>query len=196
MRPIPTIYIFGDDPVVAASIEQILASRFTTTRVVRALMPFGDSIPVSTVLTWARTAFRPFIEKGSLIVGLGLGGLIACALQEKEPDLDLSVIAVNAPLWDGTDGEDAVELAWNTGPSGGSMRIAIYSSLYGPYRYRAMNIWQSYADEAFDLPWLQHGIDLAKHAVCYLIATYLRDGSIRDEVTTVFPSQKTEDSAH
>jgi pimeloyl-ACP methyl ester carboxylesterase len=187
-----TIYVFSDNEALAADITAILTSRYPTIRIVAPVMPFGPGVPVSAVLAWARTTFRPLVEKNSLIIGFGLGGLVACALQEQEPDLNVSVFAVNAPVWDGTDGPGAVELAWDCGgPEAATMRIALYSSAYEP-----LANWQAWADEAYDVPWLQHGADLAKHAIVYMIAAFLRDGSIKQEIATLFPDPKTEDSAH
>ena len=41
----------------------------------------------------------PLLPPHTLLVGFGLGGLVACVMQERFPHLSLPVFAVNSPAW-------------------------------------------------------------------------------------------------
>src|SRR5208337_1384118 len=54
-------------------------------------------------------ALMPMFQPNSLVVGIGLGGLYAIAMQEQFPSINLSVFAVNPPPK-----QDELEYEWTT----------------------------------------------------------------------------------
>ncbi len=90
---------------------------------------------------------RTPIPEGSLLIGVGLGGLVAARLQELGRQ-DLQVIAICSPTW-----ADEVTLE-----SGAERRLAFYSSqdpIIGP---RIAN-WPKLASFSQDLVWLDQETD-------------------------------------
>lgn len=125
----------------------------------------------------SRTFRKTGILPESLLVGFGLGGLVAAKLQELEPDLNLSVLAINAPTSDGS-----VSLKRTR------QRTAMYSSKYPPLHGCAN--WGEYTegfDSNFDVEWLRHGYGLKKYTLGYLISKVVRGKDLYFEVKTIFP---------
>jgi pimeloyl-ACP methyl ester carboxylesterase len=89
------------------------------------------------------------IARGTVIIGVSLGGLLAAKLQERCRE-DLRVICLNSPTW-----ADAVRLERRM-----PERIAFYSSDDNVIAGRTEH-WPRLAT-AFDLPWLTH--DTSAHA--------------------------------
>jgi hypothetical protein len=121
---------------------------------------------------WLSSSLLPVVPSNSVIFGIGLGGLLAAKLQEDYPAKRLSVVAVNAPCF-----EASINLN-NTVPN----RIAIYSSAYTPISGR--NDWGRYAGQAYDVPWLQHGIKYTKYGLAYLLTAYMQIENLAIEVAS------------
>lgn len=126
---------------------------------------------------WLAGKYLPQIRPKSLLVGVGLSGLLVARLQERLPELGLSVIAVNAPTED-------EEIAVESKPAG---RIAAYSSQYRPILGRCD--WTPLA-EAADVLWLQHGAYLHKYALRNAIVTHLKGGNTVEYLNGVLPTRE------
>ena len=133
--------------------------------------PYGEGGP--SVLEWLRSRFLPGVLNSSVIFGFGLGGLLAAKLQEEFPAKRLSVVAINAPCI-----EEGISLAGSVV----SNRVAIYSSGYTPIAGRCE--WGQYTAQAYDLPWLQHGIKNAKYGLAYLLTSYMQVECLAVEVAS------------
>ncbi len=130
---------------------------------------FVESSPASVSYKWLRTYFLPDTLLHSVIFGFGLGGLLAAKLQEEFPARDISVVAINAPI---SECEFTLE-------GKGKNRVALYSSLY-------VNAdWSKHAAQAYDVPWLQHGLTNTKYGLAYLMMAYMQHESIADEVSAL-----------
>jgi len=99
------------------------------------------------------------VPEGSLVVGLGLGGLAAAMMQEtKRPDLD--VVCVSSPTSHG-----AIKLERRM-----QRRVALYSSQDPAIAGRVEN-WPNLA-EAHDMPYLMHGAHLHPYMLRKLILAH------------------------
>lgn len=123
---------------------------------------------------WLRKYFLPELLPDSIVFGIGLGGLLVARLQEDFPAKNLSVVAVNSPLTEG-------QVAVSDRPSIG--RVALYSQLYTPILNQGQ-AWPLYASQAYDLPWLVHGIKNAKYGLAYLMTAYMQKEDISAEIAT------------
>lgn len=121
---------------------------------------------------WLNSYLLPEVPPNSVIFGIGLGGLLAAKLQEDFPAKRLSVVAVNAPCSEGSIGLN------NTVPN----RIAIYSSAYTPIAGRCD--WSRYAGQAYDVPWLPHGIKNTKYGLAHLLTAYMQIENLAFEVAS------------
>jgi hypothetical protein len=119
---------------------------------------------------WVRSNFLPQTLPNSVVVGIGLGGLLAARLQEEFAYRGLSVIAVNAPLFEGP---IAIQ-------SKVQNRVAIYSSLYAPISDRCG--WLPYTGQAYDAPWFRNGIKNVKFGLASLIRGYLQNEDIHEDL--------------
>lgn len=139
----------------------------------RPLLPHTNpGVRAEASLEWMDN-FTPFLPPGVLLVGIGLGGLLAAKLQEMHPELNLSVFAIAAPT-----SADFVQLEKKT-----DQRVALYSTAAGTDGAN----WPEFTDQAFDVPWLVHDIGPAKYSVAYLLACYMRGWNIDKQVRTLFP---------
>jgi hypothetical protein len=131
---------------------------------------------------WASNLL-PLLMPNTLLVGIGRAGTAACWLQEHFPDLNLSVMAVNAPTEFGTKSDFTVERSHKN-------RVALFSSSYAPIKGYTEN-WSWMAENSFDVGWLQHGIlsesgaNLCKYSVLYFITAYLMLPDIREKCSRV-----------
>ncbi len=112
---------------------------------------------------------QPFLVPNSLLVGIGRAGLAASYLQERFPELNLSVLAINAPT-------SAQDFTLSKKPDN---RVALYSSRYEPIQGKCEN-WTDLSTISFDVSWLQHGIlsesggNLCKHSAAFLVIAYMK----------------------
>jgi hypothetical protein len=189
------IHIFHDrgDKESANELERLLQQRYPEVPVFKPALCYNMATSLADVLRWTRNHYDPVIRPQSLLVGIGTGGLIACAYQEAEFDKDVSVVAINSPLHDSIEGPcpccgaPTLELSENTGPQSAT-RIALYSDLYKPFKHFAPLPWSAWADEAYNVSWLQHGVQEAKYACAYLISCYMQRGTIKDDILVASPN--------
>jgi len=129
--------------------------------------------------TWG-TSVRPVLTENALIIGIGEAGSAAALLQERFPELNLSVIVINS----------ATEFQ-QTKLQKTANRIALYSSDYPSIKNRCED-WPLLSDNSFDVKWLQYGIlseggNLCKYSTTLLIVAYLKGP---DVVETFSPAIK------
>lgn len=118
------------------------------------------------------SSLLPVVPSNSVIFGIGLGGLLAAKLQEDFPAKRLSVVAINAPCSEGSISLGSLV----------SNRVAIYSSAYPPIAGRCD--WGRCAGQAYDVPWLQHGIKNTKYGLAYLLTAYMQIENLAYEVAS------------
>jgi pimeloyl-ACP methyl ester carboxylesterase len=153
-------------------LQELLERNYKKISYNRPLLPHSNPhIRAERSLEWMDN-FTPFLPRGILLVGIGLGGLLAAKIQEMHPELDLSVFAVCAPTE-----LDFVKLEKKV-----DKRAALYSSVM-----RECRNWPEFSSQAFDVPWLAFNPNPVKHSVAYLLACYLRGWNIEKQVRTLFP---------
>jgi hypothetical protein len=133
---------------------------------------FKDDASALESYRWLQSYFLPDALSNSVIFGVGLGGLLAAKLQEDYPWRGFSVVAIDSPVLDG-----AISLG-----SLVSNRIAMYSSDYTPISGRCE--WVRYAGQAYNVPWLQHGIKNTKYGLAYLLTAYMQVENLAVEVAS------------
>jgi hypothetical protein len=149
--PIPAVYLIngkGDSlggP--EKKLQAVLEEHWPGLNFIRADLPFYD--PRSPADVAVKELLRIEIPEGSLLVGLGLGGLVAAKLQELGRQ-DLQVIAISSPTW-----ADKVTLE-----SRAERRLAFYSSQDPIIGSRIAN-WPQLATFSQDLDWLDQ--ETGKH---------------------------------
>jgi len=159
-REIPAIYLLhgkgGSPKGTVRLIEERLRDLLPGRRFVRVAQPHGDP----TVAAEASVEFLSGrgIERGALLVGVSLGGLVAARLQETGRS-DLRVLTISSPTW--ADGVRLDERPAN--------RIALYSSQDDVIAERVAE-WPTLAALALDFPWLSHQTDLYLEPLGELIA--------------------------
>ena len=136
-----------------------------------------------------------FIKDDALIVGFGVGGTVAMALQKALPALRLSTFIVNAPTEAGKikiepDKKAPAEQALSDAPVFRIDRCAVYSSAYTPIRGKCY--WKSIMTMAYDVPWLKDGMD-AYYPLAYLISRYSTGSDMDQEVNMIFTGYQQED---
>jgi hypothetical protein len=113
-------------------------------------------------------AQRNHYPSGTIVIGFGLGGLLAAKLQETQ---DLTVIAISAPTQDGG-------IRLNTKVSG---RLAVYSS--HDERIMPFTNWPDFTADAFECtPLMFHDIDDNRYKLALIIRQYLQGGNYREEL--------------
>jgi predicted esterase YcpF (UPF0227 family) len=160
--PIPAVYLLhgkGGSPSGSVSqFEAVLRQHWPELQFYRPLLPHNDpAAPAERSVEFLRGLAIP---KGSLLIGLSLGGLVAAALQEQARP-DLQVICINSPAW--ADGVRLKQRAEN--------RVAIFSSRDHVIAGRTAE-WPSLA-EAYDFAWLTHETDPHLKYLVRLIDWYL-----------------------
>ena len=124
MFPIPAVYLIhgkGDSTNAPVNkLQAVLEQHWPGLNFIRPDLPFHD--PRSPADVAVKELLRIEIPEGSLLVGLGLGGLVAARLQELGRQ-DLQVIAIGSPTW-------ADEVALESGQRGDlrSIRLMTRSS--------------------------------------------------------------------
>jgi pimeloyl-ACP methyl ester carboxylesterase len=112
------------------------------------------------------------IAKGTVVIGVSLGGLLAAKLQEQGHE-DLRIVCLNSPTW-----ADAVRLERRM-----PERIAFYSS-DDPVIAGRTQYWPRLAT-AYDLPWLTHDTSAHARELTPLIVAYLEGRSIPQAIEQV-----------
>jgi len=140
--------------------------------------PYVPDIPAAEALAFVTQNYASKLRKGSLLVGLERGGLLACCLQRSFPALSLSVFAVNSPTREG----DIITMPAVGNPAN---RAALFSSAYKPIRGRCD--WD-FTAESLDVGWLREGLADAVYPVSYLISAYMRGSDMKKEVSLLFPA--------
>lgn len=114
--------------------------------------------------------FTPFVAENSLLIGVYTGGFLAAKFQELHPALKLHVIAIAAPTKvDGMELDGYVE-----------NRVAFCQGCHD---------WKELTPESYDVPWLTHDINQAKHRLAYLISCYMLGKNLKKHVDQMFPSE-------
>src|SRR5690349_12998248 len=95
-----TIYLLhgkgGSPSGSVLQLEQELLPALPDVEFERMLMPHADpAVPAEESVEYLREA-KP--QKGALIIGISLGGLVAAKLQEESRE-DLDVICISSPVW-------------------------------------------------------------------------------------------------
>lgn len=161
----------GEMPTGAvAQLEDILKRLYPDVQFAR---PFIPDIPTDEAFALVKR-FLPAIRPGSLLIGLGRGGLLAARLQREFPALNFHVFDINAPTMDGS---LSAGLFRN--------RCVVYSSLYEPIANRCG--WGSLAPLAFDLDWLRTGKNHF-YPISYLISGYMQGNDMIKAVSVLFPT--------
>jgi hypothetical protein len=113
-------------------------------------------------------AQRNHFPSGTVVIGFGLGGLLAAKLQETQ---DLTVIAIASPTqWDG------VRLKTMS-----RHRLAIYSS--HDEHIMPFTNWADFTDEAFECtPLMFHDIDDNRYKLARIVKEYLQGGNFKTEL--------------
>ncbi len=102
----------------------------------------------------------------SLLIGIGLGGVVAAKLQE-DGRTDLTVVCISSPTRaDGVHLRDPM-----------ANRIALYSSADPVIAGRTVN-WTRLASAAYDLPWLTHDTDKHVDRLAPALACFLNEGRV------------------
>jgi hypothetical protein len=122
------------------------------------MLPQDDSLFLN-MLSKADLAETWLVPEGALVVGVGVGGLVAAMVQEtKRPDLD--VVCVSSPTSHGV-----IKLERKM-----ERRVALYSSEDPAIAGRVEN-WPNLA-EAHDTPYLMHGAHLHPYILRKLILAH------------------------
>ena len=149
MFPIPAVYLIrGKDESPGGPVKKlqaVLEQHWPGLTFIRPDTPFYDTKRPAEVAV--KELLRMAMPQGSLLVGVGLGGLVAARLQELGRE-DLQVIAVSSPTW-----EDEVILRRCA-----ERRLAFYSSQDRIIRSRVAN-WSQLASFSQDLDWLDPETD-------------------------------------
>jgi pimeloyl-ACP methyl ester carboxylesterase len=169
----------GSPDGTVAKLEKILRDGYPNVKMSRPLLPHHDIlVPAENSLAWLDERFLPFIIPGALLVGVSMGGLLAAKLQELHPQANFSVFAVVAPT-----SLDKVHLEKKM-PN----RVALYSSSADEVIRGRCENWPELTDQAFDVPWLAHDVDIAKYRVAFLLSCYLKGLDMQQEINDLFPS--------
>ena len=159
-------------------LEQIVRQTFPHVRVLELFLP-PYRVYEKQVELWASNLL-PLLMPNTLLIGVGRAGTAACWLQEHFSDLNLSVMAVNAPT---EEPDFTVERRCDN-------RVALFSGSYIPIKGYTEN-WSWMAEISFDVGWLQHGIvsesgaNLCKYSVLAFITAYLKEPDIKESCSRV-----------
>lgn len=164
----------GSPDGVALRIQAILEEDHYDVRFDRPCLPYRDeNIGVGPSLDWLLLEFRKTLLDNSLLIGFGLGGLLAARLQEYSPNLNLTVMGLLSP----TREESVAVQEYN------EQRLILNNSRF------IRDNWKPYSRLAFDLPWLIPDINQNRLTLGYLISSYMDNSDIEKEITTLFPDQ-------
>ena len=180
MFPIPAVYLIRekgestDRPV--KKLQAVLEQHWPGLTFVHPDIPFDDSTRHAGVAV--KQVLRTPIPKGSLLVGLGLGGLVAARMQELGRQ-DLQVIAISSPTW-----ADEVTLE-----SWAERRLAFYSSQDPIVGSRIAN-WPQIARFSQDLDWLDQESDKHLKYIARVFDWYV-EGTLPERIHSIRESAAT-----
>jgi pimeloyl-ACP methyl ester carboxylesterase len=161
--PIPAVYLIhgkGESSEgTVKKLQAVLEQHWPGLNFVRPDIPYFD--PKRPADVAVKELLRMPMPQGSLLVGVGLGGLVAARLQELGRQ-DLQVIAISSPTW-----ADEVTLE-----SWAERRLAFYSSQDPIIGSRIAN-WPELASFSQDLDWLDQETDQHLRYVARLFDWYL-----------------------
>jgi hypothetical protein len=166
----------------ADKVEELVKSSFPHVRFLRLWLP-PFRVSEKQVELWA-SYLLPLLMSNSLLIGIGRAGTAACWLQEHFVDLNLSIMAVNAPT------EFGIKSGDFKADRRHANRVALFSKDYLPIKGYTEN-WSWMAEISFDVGWLQHGIvsesggNLCKYSVLAFITAYLKESDIRESCSRV-----------
>lgn len=163
-----------------ASLLSVVRGAFPEIKYSTPYLPPGMS--TQDALDFLTDNYMRMVNRDSLLVGFGRGGLLACAIQQKVPVLRLSAFAVNAPV---REGNIAAEMNQNF-----YSRIAVYNSTYPPIKGNCD--WTAHASMAYDVPWLAK--EPAYYPLAYLISAYGRTADMEHEIKMIFPAYQNPDT--
>jgi hypothetical protein len=113
-------------------------------------------------------SMRNHFPSGTIVIGFGLGGLLAAKLQETQ---DLTVIAIAAPTQC-----DGIKLKTKE-----RHRLAVYSS--HDEQIMPFTNWPNFTVDAFECtPLMFHDIDDNRYKLALVIREYLRGGNYKSEL--------------
>lgn len=132
---------------------------------IRPRMRYSEEFNVAaTICDWAQNR----IPAGSMIIGLGIGGTLACALQDYTPNL--TVFAINSPT--------AIQ-GYEVHPSGHpGRRVTLYNQ-ENPVLMGHQD-WEGRCDEHHHLPFLDHEAEDQFPLLATLIGLNLRGHNIQE----------------
>jgi hypothetical protein len=140
-----------------------------------------DTVAASVSYEWLQ-GYAETMEKDSLVIGVGLGGLLAAKLQQERPDLALTVFAISSPTKDDTFG-----LIPYKEPN----LYALYSS-FDP-SIESSNNWTPFTDNNFDVMWMRSpDLGKKKYSIARIISAFLSDSNVREAVENIFSSDLSE----
>ena len=151
MFPIPAVYLIHtkdeatDGPV--KKLQSLLEQHWPGLDFTRRDIPFHDLKRPADVAV--KELLRIPMPQSSLLVGLGLGGLVAARLQELGRQ-DLQVLAISSPTW----ADEVILESW------AERRLAFYSSQDPIIGSRIAN-WPQLASYSQDMDWLDQ--ETGKH---------------------------------
>src|SRR5271154_6832586 len=92
----PMVYFLYDgvNGKETTAVQSIVRAAFPYVHFMEPWVP--PSLTKKEIEPWV-TALRPFLLQNALLVGIGRAGLAAAYLQQEFPDLNLHVLAINAP---------------------------------------------------------------------------------------------------
>jgi hypothetical protein len=163
------IHIFhdrGQDPEDLQQFALLLERSLPQTSYDLPILPHFNT-GVKTEDSFRLIAQRNHFHSGTIIIGIGLGGLLAAKLQEIQ---DLTVIAIAAPTqWDG------VKLRTKN-----RNRLAVYSS--HDENIMPFTNWLDYTDDAFECsPLMFHDISDNRYKLALVVKQYLQGGDYKNE---------------
>lgn len=184
-------FLHGKGELPDGSVARLEAILAPTHKEVTFATPLIPDLPAEQAFTQFMEQYAARIKPESLLVGLGRGGTIACAIQSARPALRLSVFAVNSPTQE--DQLRVVPFQFPLVTEGAIIqlrqlypaRVALYSSAYEPIRGRCN--WVPRLAWRFNVPWLSQEMDTS-YRVSYLIAAYMRGLDMPKEVAMLSPA--------
>lgn len=161
--PVPAVWLLhgkgGSPDGTVSKIKTALDLHWPGLDYVRPMLPHHDSsVPAEESVSFLLSENIP---ENALLLGVGLGGLVAARLQEMSRD-DLQVIAISSPTW--ADGARLENRALR--------RMAFYSSRDVVIQDR-ISAWPALASLSRDFDWLTHDTDQHMKEIVRLVSWYL-----------------------
>jgi pimeloyl-ACP methyl ester carboxylesterase len=178
-QSVALIHDAGDSPEgYAGEFRRILGESHPGVRFILPYLPM-ETRPAEHMFDQVSHKLFPLLPPHTLLVGFGLGGLVACVMQERFPHLSLPVFAINAPAC-----EDGLEI--EAGLYQRPERTVIYSDRYKPIEMKC-EYWDTRSSYAVSVPWLANGVQKAMYATAYVLSSFMRGLDLTHEIVTLFP---------